>query len=318
MTHSPSNLDLYVNASVKLGLTVEKIDSGIRSPLMISNGAKFTLINTKSPGFYPSNMRWTASFTGSKMLSQKILSKIGYKTIKTHFIKKTDFESSSQLREFITAGFFTFPVLVKPNYGSDGENISIVENLEDLVEVACMQFENKRSFLIQPIMSESEYRVLVVNGTVQLIHSKANQYVTGDGVATIAALLESVKPKNKDSVYIKWQYKKMKLDSASILPNGIKFEHHLTKVPSLDYYKTSDFDPAMEKWALKLAADISSSVVGIDVFVPGSVSDTDAYTIIELNSNPAVYYLPKRCNDIHTGPRIVEKVLRDYFNIPNK
>jgi len=54
-------------------------------------------------------------------------------------------------------------------------------------------------------------------------------------------------------------------------------------------------------------------VVGIDVFIPENFDEIDSYTIIELNTNPALYYLPKRCDDDVTAPRIIEKVLRDFF-----
>lgn len=317
MPRTLSNIEIYVNVASKLGLTTERIEGGNRSPLLISDGKKFTLINTKAPGFYPQARRWNAAFTNSKILSQTILNRLGYKTIRTELVKSGSFESLEVLNNFIEGIEHDFPVLVKPNRGYDGKNIDIVEDMEQLTKIAHTHFKEKNDFLIQPILTQDEYRILVINDSVELVHSKTNQHVIGDGTSTIKQLLEQLGDSKKDLIFIEWQYKKLQLSPASILDEGQRFDCHLAKIPSVTYYKTDKFDPNMERWAIALAKDISSPVVGIDVFVDGSISDTSGYTVIELNSNPAVYYLPTRCNDTVTGPRIVEKILRDYFNISN-
>ena len=315
MPTTPKNIELYITVAKKLGLQTEMVDSGARSPLLISKGDKFTLINTKSPGFYPTVGRWNATFTSSKLLSQTILDRFGYTTIKTIFLQPRLFKTQTALLKQIKNEKLNFPVLVKPNYGCDGNNIDIADNATQLKNISKRHFNNNAGFLVQPIINQHEYRILVVNNTVQLVHSKENHHIIGDGISTIATLLNTIKQSEKDIVFINWQYKKLKLSPTSILAKGMIFECHLTRKPSCTYYKTKDFDPAMERWAIKLAKDISSPVVGIDVFVPDTLSDPTSYTIIELNSNPAIYYLPLRCNDIVTGPRIVEKVLCDYFEI---
>lgn len=315
MPRTLSNIEIYVNVATKLGLTTERIESGNRSPLLISDGKKFTLINTKSPGFYPEARRFNAVFTSSKILTQTILNRLGYKTIKTVLVKSGSFESVEILDDFLTTTASLFPVLIKPNRGYDGKNIDIVEDKAQLTRIAHTHFVAKNDFLIQPILTQDEYRILVVNDRVELVHSKTNQHIIGDGTSTITELLEPLGDNKKDLVFIEWQYKKLHLSADSVLPAGQRFDCHLAKIPSCTYYKTDNFDPAMERWALTLAKDISSPVVGIDVFVSGPPSDTSLYTIIELNSNPAIYYLPTRCSDHVTGPRIVERILRDYFNI---
>jgi hypothetical protein len=315
MPRTLSNIEIYVNVAKTLGLTTERIESGHHSPLLISDGKKFTLINTKSPGFYPEARRWNAAFTASKILTQTILNRLGYKTINTELVKSGSFESLEILNDFISTLEPDFPALVKPNRGYDGKHIDIVENVEQLLTIAHTHFEAKNDFLIQPILTQDEYRILVINDSVELVHSKTNQHIIGDSTSTIEQLLEPLGENKKNLVFIEWQYKKLNLSPTSILNKDQRFDCHLAKIPSPSYYKTDTFDHNMEQWAITLAKAISSPVVGIDVFISGDLSDTTGYTLIELNSNPALYYLPTRCNDTTTGPRIVEKILRDYFNL---
>ena len=315
MPYIPKNIELYIDAAKKIGLTAEIMESGNRFPLLVSNKEKFAIINTKSPGFYPNVSRMQATLTGNKILTQTILKRLGYKTIETELVKVNSFKSTEEIIDYTNKSTRVFPVLLKPNFGGDGKNICIVSNTKELREATTHYYKLKKSFLFQPIISQPEYRILVVNNEVQLVHSKANQFIVGNGKSTISELLSEVKNDKKDDVFIEWQHKKHNLSPSCVLEAGKHFEHHLARNPSTDYYCTKDFDPDMERWALDLAKKLSAPVLGIDVFVPGSLSETDSYTIIELNSNPAIYYLPARCNDNVTGPRIAEKVLRDYFNI---
>lgn len=316
MRTTESNIQMYITVAKKLGLETKYVQSTpTRQPLLICNSERFFLINTNSPGFYPEARRWNAHFTGSKLLTQKILNQFGYNTIHTYALRVKDYPDQRALVKFLATEVYEFPVLIKPDRGKDGNDISIVEDVRSLQTTAAQLYKHGNDFLIQPINTEAEYRILVVDYKVVLMHSKKNQSVVGDGTSTIKQLLEHVPEKKKDSVYISWQHKKHGTKPSSVLPPGVTFEYHLTKIPSADYYKTKDFHPTVTKWAVSLAQTISSPVVGIDVFIPHSFTDPRTFTIIELNSNPALYYLPKRCNDSVTGYSIIETVLRNFFNL---
>lgn len=316
MKKGKTNIEMYEEVAKKLNLNTERVQSTPhRKPLLISNTKKFFLINTKSPGFYPEARRWNAHFTSSKLLTQKVLKKFGYHVIETQAIRIADFPSALDLRKSLMSAEYQFPILIKPDRGQDGQNIAIAETKAQLTLAARTHFSNGSDFLIQPIIRQTEYRILIVDNEVVLMHSKHNQSVIGDGVSTIAKLLSAVPEKKKDPVFIQWQHTKHASKPTTVLPVGTRFEYHLTKIPTTVFYETKKIPPAAKKWALTLAQTISSPVVGIDVFIPDSFMDTSAYTIIELNTNPAVYYLPTRCNDSVTPYLIIEKVLRNFFNL---
>ena len=308
------NIDIYVKVAKKLGFKTERMQATpTRKLLCISNGKKFFMINTGTPGFYPEVSRWSATLTGSKLLTQKMLKRYGYKIISSHAVRFGDFKSKKEMVASVTKKHKVFPVLIKPDRGHDGKNIVIIENATQLKKVAKKHFDKKDDFIIQPILDQCEYRILVVNNKVMLMHSKHNLKITGDGKSTIKELLGKIDNSKKDPAFIKLEHKKHNTKPTTILEKGTTFDYHLTKIPTDKFYATKDFPKAAKKWAVKLAKDMSTPILGIDVFIPKGFSDTSTYTVIELNSNPAVYYLPFRCNDEVTGEKIVEKVITDYF-----
>lgn len=316
MKKNISTLTLYTNAAKKLGLKTELVQSShVRKRLLISNNETFCLVSAKNPGFYPAATRWIAHFTGGKLMTQKILKRYGYKVISTTEVKIGTYGSLKNFTEKLTAKHKKFPLLIKPDRGYDGIGIEIADSSTKFKQIIVKLYRNKKDFLIQPILEQNEYRILVIQGEVMLMHSKHKQGVLGNGTSTIKELLSEVKDSTKDPVFIKWQHQKLGTKPSSILPKDTLFEYHLVKLPTSTYYKTSHFPEGTRKWAEGVANTISSPVVGIDVFIPGDFKDTDEYTIIELNTNPAIYYLPKRCNDDVTAPKIIEKVLRNYFAI---
>lgn len=313
---SKTNIEIYKVAAKNLGLKSELVQSSpTKKVLLISNSKKFFLASAAAPGFYPETSRWNAHFSGSKLLTQKMLKRFGYKVITSKEIRIADFSSSKELCASLEKGRYSFPLLIKPDKGLMGQGIAIIENISQLKKQAIVNFKNESDFMLQPILNQAEYRIFVLNGEVILMHSKCNPYVTGDGKSTISQLLQEIPSGKKDTAFIAWQHSVHNTKSTTVLSKNSKFEYHLTKKPNTDYYETTDIPQAVKKWALRLAKDVSSPVVGIDVFIKGSVTDTSSYTIIELNNNPGVNYLITFCNDDKTPYRIFEKVLKDYFKI---
>ena len=311
-----SNIKIYKEAAKNLGLRTEHVQSAPhKKVLLISNEVKFFLASADAPGFYPEVRRWNAHFSGSKLLTQKILKRLGYTVIPSKEVRVADFSSSKALFGALKNKPYKFPVLVKPDKGLMGAGIKILENISELIQYAHVNFKDKKDFMIQPILDQNEYRILVVGNEAMLMHSKHNPSVIGDGVSTIEQLLATVPETKKDSPFITWQHTRQKTKPSTVLEKDTTFEYHLTKKPTRVFYETNKIPAVTKNWALRLAKDISSSVVGIDVFIPGTFKNTDSYTVIELNTNPGVNYLPTFCNDHITPILIFEKVLRDYFKI---
>jgi len=312
-----SNTGLYKVAAKNLGLKVEQVHKKQRPKwevLMISHGRKFFLVSGAKPGLFPEARKWNGYFSDSKMLSQKVLSKIGYNTIPSKDILVSDYSSERVLTKHLASKKYTYPSLIKRDKGQNANNIAIVENIKQLQQVARKHYLTKSSFMIQPILDQDEYRVLVVNKKVVLMHSKENRFVVGDGTSTISQLLDAIPNIKKDSVFEQWQHSRQGTKPTTVLSKGKHFDFHLTKIPSTTFYRTKNIPAEVRKWALQLADDMSTAVVGIDVFIP-DLHDSKSYTIIEINNNPGVHYLEKDCNDLESSIKIYEMVIKNFFKL---
>ena len=316
MKKTKGNTQILEEAAQSLKLETKKVQSGPhKNVLYISDGRRFYLAHAGEPGFYPRNMRWNAHFSRSKLLTQEILHSLGYHVITSEEIRPQDFATKKELFTHLTNTNYRFPVLLKPDRGLRGQGIAMIDTLAALKKAARKHYSEGSDIMIQPILNENEYRILVINDEVVLMHSKQKPFVTGDGKRTIAQLLAEIPKSKKDATFIALQYKRHQARPSTVLKDGERFEYHLTKKPTADFYATTKFPRATKRWAEKLAKDINAPVVGIDVFIPDDFSDTDTYTIIELNSNPGVDYLATYCDDPETPERIFKNVLIDYFEI---
>ncbi len=298
-----------------LGYTASYISTAAKPKrLLISDGNKVCVVNASIFGFYPEVKRWHQHLFDSKLLTQEVLQTLGYKTIDT---VSTDSKSHKSILEFVKhtrRRVQKFPVIVKPEKGFKGQDISIVSNVTQLDALVKESFKNHINLLIQPILEFDEYRILLVNNQVEVVHIKQLHCVTGDGSSTIQTLLTNIPEREQDKSVIKQNLRAKQLHLKSILPKGQKFIYHLTRFSAPgEYYQANNISPAIKKWAKTLASKISSPTMGIDVFTPNGITDPDNYLIIELNANPAFDYIKYRYDDDATMKRIISSNLQHYF-----
>lgn len=287
---------------------------GSAQRLMISDGKKMYIANSTLFGFYPEVKRWQQHLLDSKILTQEIITSLGYTTIASFTAYHNEYTSMASLVKAATDHIGTYPVIIKPENGARGKNISVALNKTAVREQVKFFYKKKKSFLIQPIHNYDEYRILVINGEVEVIHMKQLNHVVGDGVKTIQKLLHTKPKEEKDDSFIKIELKKRGLSLESILSKDDTFLSHLTRFSSpAEYYKSRDLPMNVVSWAKKLARDISIPTIGIDIFAPRGLEHEESYIIIELNANPAFEYLDKRYNDQKKVQEIAQKFLTHYF-----
>ncbi len=85
-------------------------------------------------------------------------------------------------------------LVVKENEGTAGDGVYLVHNQLELEEAALKIFGNNRSAAISPYMEiQEEYRIIILDGEVQVIFSKERPHLFGDGRHTVYDLyLEAI------------------------------------------------------------------------------------------------------------------------------
>jgi len=319
MKKNDSNVALFKRISKKLGLTF-KMESmpGNKTLFSITDGTRMYLGSTAEPGFFPNVQRWNATLTKNKHLTQRILNRLKYKTIRSVYLFPKDFSSCGKFMSFAEQKAPKYPFIVKPDVGLQGAGIKYITDKKTLRDAIRPLYEKSKVSMLQPIIDQEEYRVLVINNKVELVHSKGYYSVIGDGEQTIESLLKNV-PKNKQDEKFQLEvYKKLKKTKKTILEKDEKFPCHLIKKPTTDYYASEKLPKHLVKWSIDLAKQLSSPVLGIDIFVKSDLNNPKDYTIIELNSNPGLGYFYSWYDDDYEPERICESVLRNYFKMTAK
>ncbi|MFT5036905.1 MAG: hypothetical protein ACI9VM_000474 [Candidatus Azotimanducaceae bacterium] len=311
-----TNTELFQKTAKKLGLKFKKTPVERNKGLFsISGNGQHYFGSPNAPGFYPNVTRWNGAFTVNKKLAQSTLTQLGYKTIPSKFLIPTAHASFKSFWEKAQKMSPLFPIIIKPNAGFHGRGIQYVTDSPQLKRALQLLYREGREFMLQPVIDQEEYRILIVNGKVELVSSRSAPSVQGDGTKTIDELLATIPEDSKNTDFIRNQYAKNKLTPKTILEESMLFPYHILKDTDCRYYQSEKLPKELVKWANTLSKTLSAPVIGMDLFVNGQLSDPDNYTVIELNSNPGLANYYNKCGDSSQPLRICEKVLRDYFKI---
>ena len=276
---------------------------------------KICLLAPKETGFYPDTLRWFKVVANSKILSEQVLRDLGYKTItSTFFADPSETMSSLKAR---CQKLKRFPYLIKPEEGNKGKGIKIVSTTAELVAYATALYQEDRQFMVQPLEYGTEYRVLVINKKVRVAHTKEFPVVLGDGIKTVSALLQDA-AYTVDYHFVDAFLQTQQMDRSSVPEKGMRIPIHITRKGSTQYYSnfstTARPVPAhIQRWGTKLAKDLGTKTLGVDVFIPDEPKAVSESKIIEINASPGFVYLQDRYKDKQTVTKICEEVLTSYF-----
>jgi D-alanine-D-alanine ligase-like ATP-grasp enzyme len=200
-----------------------------------------------------------------------------------------------------------FPLIAKPNSGSQGVDVIKVNNLLELKKALNKIFIHDNIALIQKIVSGQDYRLVVLDGKIISAYERIPFSITGDGRSSIKDLIS-----NKLNYFIKTKRPaRIKLEDPRILNNlklqKLKLSSVLKpeqKIILLDNANlstggesidvTEKINPKFKKLAIKLTADMGLRLCGVDLMIAGDISkDIKKYWVIEINSAPGLDHYVK-------------------------
>jgi D-alanine-D-alanine ligase-like ATP-grasp enzyme len=92
-----------------------------------------------------------------------------------------------------------FPVIVKPNSGSQGSGVALVRNKVEFYSAMRAIFKTDRIAVVQPFVEGNDYRIVVLDNKVISAYQRIPLSVVGDGKNTIKQLLDK-KQKHFDQI----------------------------------------------------------------------------------------------------------------------
>ena len=147
-----------------------------------------------------------------------------------------------------------FPVVTKPYNGNHGRGISIgLQNEAEVVAGFERAREHSRSVIVETFVSGDDHRLLVVNGELVAATRRTPGHVVGDGVLTVAQLVEKVNQDPRRGVGHEKVLTRLELD-AQALGMLAKLGYDENSVPRAD-----------ERVFLRSTANLSTGGTATDV-----------------------------------------------------
>lgn len=195
-----------------------------------------------------------------------------------------------------------FPVVVKPNSGSQGAHVALVANKQEFYRALRRIFKSDRIALVQQCVHGKDYRVVVLDKKIVSAYERIPLNIIGNGTSTITQLLaakqKSFRVSKRDTFInlkdprIANKLKQQKLTLHSIIPKNERVflldnANLSSGGDSIDV--TDTIHPDFKKLAIKLTADMGLRLCGVDLMIDGDISEKpNAYWIIEINSAPGL------------------------------
>lgn len=200
-----------------------------------------------------------------------------------------------------------FPVIVKPNSGSQGMGVTLANNRRQFYRAMRFIFKRDRVALVQRPVRGKDYRVVVLDKRVISAYERIALNVIGDGVSTIRRLLE----KKQRNFAASSRDTRIKIDDPRISEKLKRQGLSLLSVPkkgervylldnanlssggdSVDV--TNKIHPEFRKIAVGLTKDMGLRLCGVDLMVSGDISQKPGvYWILEINSAPGLDHYVK-------------------------
>lgn len=220
-----------------------------------------------------------------------------------------------------------FPVMVKPNSGSQGSGVAIAHNRREFCRAMRAAFKLDRVVLVQRPVRGRDYRLVVLDDEVISTYERIPLHIVGNGKASIRRLLAL---KQRDFIAAK-RGTRIKTEDPRITEKlkhqGFSFRSVPRKgerVFLLDNANlssggdardvTAHIHSAFREFAIRLTRDMNLRLCGVDLMIEGSIENepvTGKYWVLEINAAPGLDHYAKTGK---TQERIVEelylKVLR--------
>lgn len=218
-------------------------------------------------------------------------------------------------------------IVVKPADSAHGNGVTINVATHDQLSIAmerARQFALKDRVILQQQVTGNDYRVLVIDGSAVAVSERVPASVVGDGVHTIAELIEIENATNPQRGH---NYEKP-LNIIDVEAVQVFLGDKMNDVPAANetvavvgtanmgtggkaINRTNEVPAGMKEEAERIASTINAFTCGVDFMYDPA---RDAYYLIELNSSPSfgLHHAPSEGEAIDVAKIFVDKLLARY------
>ncbi len=238
------------------------------------------------------------------------MARLGYPTVpgKTFFSKEWARAIGSPSRSTEAAYRYAqrlgFPVIVKPNSGSQGSGVALVHDQKGMYRALRQIFRRDRVALVQKPVRGKDYRLVVLDNKVISAYERMPLSVVGDGKHTVCQLL---KDKQRQFVAAS-RDTQLKLDDPRIAEKLKRQNMTMKSVPAMNRRiflldnanlstggdsidVTNAIDPMFAETAVNLTRDMGLRLCGVDLMIDGDISRWTGgkdFHVLEINAAPGL------------------------------
>lgn len=205
---------------------------------------------------------------------------------------------------FLYAQKLGFPLIVKPNTGSQGVGVTLVHDKDEFYKAMDFIFSQYRVAIVQKFVRGRDYRVVVLDNKVISAYERIPLNVIGDGKSTILELLkkkqkifekcgrDTVIELDDERVPQKLYHQGLSFDS--VPKKGVQVflldnANLSTGGDSIDM--TKKVHPKFRDLAVRLTDDMGLRLCGVDLMIDGNITEApkkSKHWVIEINSAPGL------------------------------
>lgn len=202
-----------------------------------------------------------------------------------------------------------FPVVVKPNSGSQGAGVAVVYNRREFYRAMRAIFKEDRVGLVQRPVRRKDYRLVVLDNEVISAYERIPLNIVGDGKTSIQRLLWR---KQRQFIAAK-RGTHIKIDDPRIAEKlkrqGLSFRSVVSRKERIFLLDNANLSsggdaldvtmkvsPAFRELAVRLTNDMNLRLCGVDLMVNGDISEpprTGKHWVLEINSAPGLDHYAK-------------------------
>ncbi len=260
--------------------------------------------------FFKNSLLWVNSVSASKVADDKdyahfFMQSMGYSIIKGKKFYSDKWASAigsdqDKTKALEYARKVGFPLIVKPNSGSQGRGVARVDSEEDFKRAVDIVLDMDRIVLVQELVHGKDFRVVVMDNKIISAYERIPLNVTGNGKSTIKELIllkqENFEKIGRDTKIniedprILETLKLQGLDFDSIVPDSknVRLLTNANLSSGGDAMDVTDFiHPSIKELCSRLTRDMGLRLCGVDLMINYEIDEElKDYVVIEINAAP--------------------------------
>lgn len=194
-----------------------------------------------------------------------------------------------------------FPVMVKPNSGSQGNGVFLAHTGKEFRQALRAIFREDKVALVQERIVGSDYRVVVLDGKIISAYERLPLNVVGNGRATILSLLKKKQREfaalgrdtllklNDDRIRAKLKHQGLTMRSVPRHGERVMLLDNANLSAGGDALEVARVHPDFRMLAIRLTKDMGLRFSGIDLMVDGTLEKKPKkFWVLEVNAAPGL------------------------------